>query len=185
MFIFRRISEEDKQFKFVTGNRTFDEFAPNGSLENYIKQDTIKGGNYLTFLLIEQSESGNGPLGILRFRYTTIEDFMEQLSKTSVSENIKKNVEKLLSLKKYQVIYLSRIGISKQYHEMRLSQVISNFFEFLIQRKKKDMMIYAKILEDLTSVVGSKYRVLGKKKDEKWGNYCLVSKIMEFFPKKD
>ena len=59
MFLFRRITEEDKQFKFITGNKAFDELTPNGSLKNYIKQDTINGGKYLTYLLIERQESGN------------------------------------------------------------------------------------------------------------------------------
>lgn len=185
MFLFRRITEEDEQFKFITGNKAFDELTPNGSLKNYIKQDTINGGKYLTYLLIERQESGNELLGLLRFRYTTIKEFLEQLSIASVSKDIKKNIEKLFSLKKYQVVYLSRIGISEKYHEMRVSQIISNFFEFLIQRKKKDVIIYAKILEDLISVIGSKYRVLGKMHDDNWGNYCLVSKIMEFLPEKE
>ena len=91
----------------------------------------------------------------------------------SVSKDIRKNIEKLFSLKKYQVVYLSRIGISEKYHEMRVSQIYSNFFEFLIQRKKQDIIMYAKILEDLISVIGSKYRVLGKMHDDNWGNYCI------------
>ncbi|KKL64442.1 hypothetical protein LCGC14_2165030 [marine sediment metagenome] len=37
MFLFRRITEEDEQFKFITGNKAFDELTPNGSLKNYIK----------------------------------------------------------------------------------------------------------------------------------------------------
>lgn len=66
---------------------------------------------------------------------------------------------------------------------MRVSQIISNFFEFLIQRKRQDIIIYAKVLEDLTRVVGSKYKIIGINKDKKWGTYFLVSKIMEFNPK--
>ena len=34
MFIFRRITQEDIQLKLKTGNKAFDEYAPNGSLEN-------------------------------------------------------------------------------------------------------------------------------------------------------
>lgn len=185
MFIFRHITKEDLHFNFITGNEIFDEFASDGTLENYITQDAITGGNYLTYLLIESLESGDELLGLLRFRYTTVEEFMMELSLTSVLESTKKNVETLLALKKYRVVYLSRIGVSINYHEMRISQIISNFFEFLIQREKQDILIFAKVLENLTSIVGSKYRVLGKKDDEKWGNYCLVSKIVEFFPIKE
>ena len=68
---------------------------------------------------------------------------------------------------------------------MRISQIISNFFEFLIQRNKQDLIIYAKILEELTNVVGSKYKIIGKGIDEKWGNYFFVSKIIEFYPEKE
>jgi len=110
---------------------------------------------------------------------------LEQLALISVSEDIKRNIKKLLSFKNYTIIYLSRIGVVKKYQEMRISQIISNFFEFLIQRKKQDLVIYAKILEELTNVVGSKYKILGKGIDEKWGMYCFVSKIIEFYPKKD
>jgi len=184
MFIFRRITLKDIQFKLKTGNKAFDEFAPNESLENYIKQDTIKEGQYLTYLLLEQKDLKSELLGLLRYRYAAEDDFIEQLVLTSVSEDIKKNIEKLLSLKKYKIVYLSRIGVLKKYHEMRISQIINNFFEFLIQREKQDTIIYAKILEDLTKIVGSKYQILGKGTDEKWGNYFFVSKIMEFYPKK-
>jgi len=185
MFIFRRITLEDIQFKLKTGNKAFDDYAPNGSLENYIKQDTIREGQYLTYLLLEQKDLKSELLGLLRYRYTTENDFLEQLALTSVSEDIKRNIKKLLLLKRYKIVYLSRIGVLKNYHEMRISQIISNFFEFLIQRKKQDLVIYAKILEDLTKVVGSKYQILGKGIDEKWGNYCFVSKIMEFYTKNE
>jgi len=185
MFIFRRITQEDIQFKLKTGNKAFDEYAPNGSLENYIKEDIIRSGQFSTYLLLEQEDSKNELLGLLRYRYTSEKDFLKQLALTSASENIKKNIEKLLSLRKYKIVYLSRIGVVKKYHEMRISQIISNFFEFLIQRKKQNLVIYAKILEDLTNVVGSNYKILGKKTDEKWGNYFFVSKIIEFYPKKD
>ncbi len=112
------ITEEDKQFKFITGNNAFEELTPNGSLTNYIKQDTIDGGKCLTYLLIERQESGNELLGLLRFRYTTIKEFLEQLSVASVSKDIKKNIEKLFSLKNIKLYNLSRIGISEKHHEM-------------------------------------------------------------------
>jgi len=52
MFLFRCIIEDDIQFKLNTGNKAFDELAPNGSLEHYIEQDSIKGGDFLTYLLL-------------------------------------------------------------------------------------------------------------------------------------
>jgi len=51
MFIFRRITEEDNQLKLKTGNEAFDEYAPNGLLENYIKQDSIRGGAILNLFI--------------------------------------------------------------------------------------------------------------------------------------
>ncbi len=49
----------------------------------------------------------------------------------------------------------------------------------------QNVVIYAKILEDLTNIVGSKYRIIGKHTDNKWGPYFLVCKIIEFIPKND
>ena len=180
MFTFRRITEKDNQLKLITGNEAFDNLAPNGTLENYIKHDKLKGGDFLTYLLLEQRDTNYELLGLLRYRYSTEKEFLEQLSLTSVSEDIRKNIDILFSLKKYLIVYLSRIGVSEKYHEMLISQIINNFFEFIIQRKKQNIIIFAKILEDLTSIIGSKYRILGKNKDEKWGNYYLVSKFIEF-----
>ena len=185
MFIFRRITIEDNHLKLITGNKAFDEYAPNGSLENYLKQDSIRGGHFLTYLLLEQSNLKDKLLGLLRYRFSTEKDFLEQLALISIPKDIKRNIKKLLSSNKYTIIYLSRIGVTEKYQEMRISQIISNFFEFLIQRNKQDLIIYTKILEDLTNVVGSKYRILGKGIDEKWGNYYFVSKIIEFYPKED
>lgn len=37
MYVFRRINDSDIKFKFKTGNEIFDEFAPDGSLQNYIE----------------------------------------------------------------------------------------------------------------------------------------------------
>ena len=67
MFIFRRITAEDNQLKLKTGNEVFDEYAPNGLLENYIKQDSVGGGQFLTFLLLEQIDLKNKLLGLLRY----------------------------------------------------------------------------------------------------------------------
>jgi len=183
MYVFRRINDSDIKFKFKTGNEIFDEFAPDGSLQNYIKQDIAKGGHFFTYLLLEVQKSKSELLGLLRFRYSSNNEYLEQLSLCKASTDIKRNIKKYLSLKEYSIIYLSRIGVSEKFHEMRVSQIISNFFEFIIQRKRQDIIIYAKILEDLTSVVGSKYKIIGRNKDKKWGKYFLVSKIMEFNPK--
>ena len=108
-------------------------------MESLIKDDSIKGGNFLTYLLLEEQGSTYYLLGLLRYRNATNEEFIEQVEKTSILDDIRKNIDSLLSLKKYDIIYLSRIGVSQEYQEMRVSQIISNFFEFLIQRNKKDV----------------------------------------------
>ena len=183
MFLFRRITKKDVQFRLVTGNEAFDELAPQGSLEKYIDSDTLKGGAFLTYLLLEERESTYHLLGLLRYRNANKEEFIEDLNNTHTANDIRANINSLLALNKYEIIYLSRIGVSQEYQEMRVSQIISNFFEFLIQRKKKDVIIYTKILENLTDVIGSQYRILGKGRDKNWGNYFLISKIIEYNPK--
>jgi hypothetical protein len=180
MFLFRRIIEEDAQYILITGNKAFDKLASEHSLETYIEEDSIRGGNFLTYLLLEKNKSVNNLLGILRYRNSNKEEFVNQLNNIPISENIQNNINTLLALNKYEIIYLSRIGVSQEYQEMRISQIISNFFEFLIQRRRKSFIIYAKILENLISIVGSKYCILGKGFDKAWGNYFLVNKIIEY-----
>ncbi|TXT55583.1 MAG: hypothetical protein BAJALOKI1v1_2010006 [Promethearchaeota archaeon] len=182
MFIFRRIIRDDIQYKLITGNNAFDKIAPKGSLEQYIKVDSISGGKYLTYLLLEKNELTNLLLGLLRYRISTKNEFIDQINTINIPENIQSNINSLLALNKYDIIYLSRIGVSQEFHEIRISQIISNFFEFLIQRKRKNIIIFTKVLENLTSVVGSKYRILGKGTDETWGNYFLMNKIIEYNP---
>jgi len=77
MLIFRRISEKDSDLSFITGNEAFDELNPDGTLKNYLEQDTLNGGEYLTYLLFEtEEESGNFELlALLRFKYTSIEEY--------------------------------------------------------------------------------------------------------------
>ena len=182
MFIFRRLEKKDTQISFFTGNYSFDELAPQGSLKNYIDSDTLKGGPYLTYLLIEEQTSTYDLLGLLRYRISSKKEFIEELDKTSIKGEIRSNIYSLLSLNKYDIIYLSRIGVTQEFQEMRISQIISNFFEFLIQRKKKNFIIYTKILEHLTNVMGSHYQILSKGTSKKWGNYFLISKIIEYNP---
>ncbi|HUX99389.1 MAG TPA: hypothetical protein VMV49_07530 [Candidatus Deferrimicrobium sp.] len=183
MFLFRRITRKDVTFKLITGNKAFDELAPRGSLEIYIETDALKGGDFLTYILLEEQEFTSHLLGLLRYRIANESEFIEAINNTPIADDIRDNINSILSINQYEIIYLSRIGVSQEYQEMRISQIISNFFEFLIQRKKKDVIIYAKILENLIKVVGSHYRILGKGTDEDWGNYFLVSKIIEYNPK--
>ncbi len=45
MFIFRRINVNDANVKFNTGNNAFDEKCRDGTLNAYINDDLISGGN--------------------------------------------------------------------------------------------------------------------------------------------
>ena len=80
MFIFRRLIETDINFKLITGNKVFDELSSDGTLIAYIDQEVIKGGNYYTYLLLEQEKSMNYKLlGLLRYRFTNINPFIKEL----------------------------------------------------------------------------------------------------------
>lgn len=41
MFIFRRLSDNDVDFKFTTGNKALDEKGPDGSLAAYLNEDVM------------------------------------------------------------------------------------------------------------------------------------------------
>lgn len=133
---------------------------------------------------MEKKEVNNSLLGLLRYRVIKKEVFIEDIEKTTISNDVRKNLDSLLSLNKYDIVYLSRIGVSQEVQEMRISQIINNFFEFLIQREEGNFIIYAKLLKDLTNVVGSKYRILGEGVNKDWGEYLLVGKIIEYNPKR-
>jgi hypothetical protein len=185
MFIFRRISEKDIYLEFITGNKVFDELNPDGTLKKYLEQDIIKGGYYYTYLLLElkENETNHELLSLLRYKYTSIEKYMEELIKCKVPDKDQSLIKKKISESKLKIIYLSRIGVVEFYQEMNVSQIIINFFEFLITRNKKNVLIYVKILENIKKVIGLSYRIICKNKDEKWGNYFLASRIIKFEPK--
>ena len=63
---------------------------------------------------------------------------------------------------------------------MRLSQVIINFFEFLIQRNKENTLIYVKVLREISKIIGSSYDIVAESYDEKWGEFCIGIKNIEY-----
>ena len=66
---------------------------------------------------------------------------------------------------------------------MNISQIMINFFEYLIAKNRDNVLIYVKILQGIKKVIGPSYRLIGKNKDKKWGDYFLASRIIKFEPK--
>ncbi|MHA1380774.1 MAG: hypothetical protein ACTSRG_20600 [Candidatus Helarchaeota archaeon] len=81
MITLRRISEKDSSLSFITGNEAFDELNPDGMSENYLNQDILSEGEYLTYLLFETEDNNKDSelLALLRFKYTSIEDYIQEL----------------------------------------------------------------------------------------------------------
>ncbi len=185
MFILRRISEKDANLEFITGNKTFDEFNSNGTLKNYLEQDIHKGGEYITYLLFETEEEGDYSelLALLRFKDTSIEDYIQELILCNTSEKDLSIIKKKIKESNLKIVYLSRIGVIKPFQEMNISQIMINFFEFLIAKNRENVLIYVKILQNIKKIIGPSYHLIGKNKNEKWGNYFLASRIVKFEPK--
>ena len=53
MLILRRISEKESSLSFITDNDAFDELNLDRTLKNHLNQDSLSGGEYLTYLLFD------------------------------------------------------------------------------------------------------------------------------------
>ncbi len=181
MFIFRRISEKDASLNFITGNKVFDAKTPDGNLKPYFNEDIMSGGEFFTYLLIEQSNSDKILLlGLLRYKFTNFEEFSSELSKYEVDQDIKNNLTSELEKYNFSFIYLSRIGVIKDYQDINIGQIISNFFEFLIKRERKKSFIYLKVIERQKDFIAPSYDFIAHNDDKKWGSYFLASKFLEY-----
>jgi len=181
MFLFRRLSENYSDLKFKTGNKGFDEINPDGSLNPYLNEDIARGGEYCTYILIEEIDTENLIiLGLLRFRLTNKEKFFSELESYELEKEIKTNLINQLNKTEYLIIYLSRIGVKKEYQDMNIGQIISNFFEFLVKRKRERLFIYIKVIDEHKDFIAPTYEFLAKNDDKQWGRYYLVSKFLEF-----
>jgi len=181
MFIFRRISKKDASLDFITGNKAFDEKSPGGNLVPYLNEDILSGGEFFTYLLMEQTDSNKTILlGLLRYKFTNLKEFSFELSKCEVDQEIKNNLINELDKFDFSFIYLSRIGVIKNFHDMNIGQIISNFFEFLIKRDRKKSFIYLKVIERQKDFIAPSYDFIAQSDDKKWGTYFLASKILEF-----
>lgn len=54
MLILKPISKEDRNYEFITGNKAFNVLNPDGTLNPYLEQDIISGGEFITYLLFEK-----------------------------------------------------------------------------------------------------------------------------------
>jgi hypothetical protein len=181
MYIFRRIYKTDAHFKFITGNKAFDEKNPDGSLKNYLDDDVIAGGEFLTFLFIEKKNPDDRLIiGLFRYKNANKAEFFSELEKCDVDKDIKNVLIKELDTAEFSIIYLSRIGVIKNFQDMNIGQIISNFFEFLMKRNRQRTFIYLKVIEKQKSFIGPSYDFIGHNDNTKWGSYYLVSKFLKF-----
>jgi len=118
-------------------------------------------------------------LGLLRYKLVNIPDFRQELNNFEINE--KKPVEflKWFSGRTFSIVYLSRIGVLKEYQEKNISQIIYNFFEFIIKDRFENVLIYVKILKNLKKIIGPSYIVIAESYDKKWGNFYLAMKIIK------
>ena len=63
---------------------------------------------------------------------------------------------------------------------MNIGQIISNFFEFLVKRKRERTFIHVKVIDIYKDFIAPTYDFLARNDEEKWGSYYLASKFLEF-----
>ena len=130
MIIIKRISEKDANLEFITGNNAFDELSPDGTLKIYLDQDIIRGGEYLTYLLFEleeEKEESSKLLALLRYKYTSIEDYTQELLTCNASEKDVLLIKEKVKNSILKIVYLGRIGVNQPFQEMNISQIMPSF----------------------------------------------------------
>lgn len=171
MFIIRRLSEVDVNFEFYTGNKIFDEKNPDRKLTTYINEDIIKGGDYYTYLCIEKKDTDNElVLGLLRYKFTSKEFFLTELIKNEIEQDLFNNLSNELNKSEISLIYLSRIGVMKEYQDKNIGQIMSNYFEYLIKSKHQRTYVYAKVIERYKDFIAPSYDFIAYNEDIQWGN---------------
>ncbi len=119
-------------------------------------------------------------LGLLRYKFSNREEFISELDKYDVDEEIRNNLMKELDKGTFSIIYLSRIGVIKKNQDINVGQIISNFFEFIIKRRRERTFIYVKVMEKYKDFLAPSYDIVARSKEKKWGNYYLASKLLDF-----
>ncbi|MHA1492249.1 MAG: hypothetical protein ACTSRI_21680 [Promethearchaeota archaeon] len=127
MFIFRRITNSDSKLTFSTGDSVFNDINPDGTLGPYVNADIINRGDYFTYLLLRKNEDLSEIYAVLRYRLSNIEELLSELQ---VCKDIIFDFKELKSTygsMKFQILYLSRVGILREKRNRHLSQFILNF----------------------------------------------------------
>jgi hypothetical protein len=180
IFVFRRIKASDSDMPFKTGIPAFDELnEASGTLKEYIAQDEIKGGKYLTHVLLEKrGKTKYEVLGLCRFR--DIQDEAEaiaDLKQFGVNREIIDNFKQMMETEHLNIIYFSRIGVKEDLQDKNVGKIINDFFEFLIKRQEKNVAVYLKIRKELGDFLGTLYETIGEGDDKKWGKYLVKIKL--------
>ena len=85
----------------------------------------------------------------MRFKYIPIEEYIQELVLCNISENELNIIKKKIADSNLKIVYLSRIGVIKQFQEMNISQIMIIFFEYLIAKNRDNVLIYVKILQGI------------------------------------
>ena len=108
-----------------------------------------------------------------------IEELLSELKVCKDNDIDLKEIESTYGTKKYQIVYLSRVGILREKRNRHLSQVILNFFDFYLFEMEKDILIFSKVREGGNKFLGPSYRRVASNWDDHWKNYMIVVRTLE------
>ena len=179
MFIFRRIKKSDSKLSFSTGDPVFNDINPDGTLDPFVNADIISGGAYFTYILLRKSEELLEVYAVLRYRLSNIEEFISELQVCKDIDIELKEIKSTYGNVKYQIVYLSRVGILRAKRNRHLSQVVLNFFDFYLLEMEKNILIYSKVREGKGKFLGPSYKRVASNWDKHWKNYIIVVRTIE------
>lgn len=182
MFIFRRIQKSDAELDFTTGDQVFDAINPDGTLNPYLKADISTGGDYITHILLNWENKTPEAFAVLRYRKTRFEEFISELNTCKTIFLDFADFNHNYNTINYQIVYLSRIGIVNHKRKRHLSQVILNFFDFLLFELEKNVFIYSKVRKGMGAFIKNSYQEIAANFDEHWGAYSIISRTLERRP---
>ena len=179
MFIFRRITNSDSILTFSTGDSVFNDINPDGTLGPFVNADIVSGGEYFTYILLRKIEDIIDVYAVLRYRLSNIEELLSELKVCKDIDIDLEEIESNYGTKRYQIVYLSRVGILREKRNRHLSQVILNFFDFYLLEMEKDILIFSKVREGGNKFLGPSYRRVASNWDDHWKNYMIVVRTLE------
>lgn len=179
MFIFRGITLSDIKLTFSTGDKTFNEINPDGTLTPYIKGDIIEGGLYQTYILIREEENNTEVCAILRYCFKEFNELKTEIQDCSDMKISIKEIEKICKKENFQIVYLSRVGISERKQNKHLSQVVLNFFDLFMFELERNILIYSKVREGFNKFLGPLYKTVASNQDDQWGRYSIFIRLIK------